>query len=267
MQSWNNEANQVQAASFAPPSQSAPDSRPADNAGEPVRNPEVIVYSHSSLLYWWPVWVVGYLMAGITYWAGRSHEVGADQVWFYPSSNLGVMFFLTLFLVILITNISVRGLASALVIVSAILVTFVLAFFGLWDPILNWFGDLKIQMNLGAYFWFSTLMFVVWASTVFIFDRMSYWRVTPGQITHEFVFGAAAKSYDTENLVLEKYRDDVFRHWVLGLGSGDLHIQPYGANREEIEVLNVLFLGNKIQAIQHLIATQPEGFNRTVAAK
>ena len=44
--------------------------------------------------------------------------------------------------------------------------------------------------------------------------------IRPGQVTQEFVFGAGAKSYDTDNLVLEKYRDDLFRHFVRGSGFG-----------------------------------------------
>jgi hypothetical protein len=35
-----------------------PDDRPA----------EVVVISHSPLFYWWPVWAVGFLMAGLSYW-------------------------------------------------------------------------------------------------------------------------------------------------------------------------------------------------------
>jgi len=227
----------------------------------PVAISEVVIYSHSSLFYWWPAWVVGFLLAGLTYWGGQRYEVGNDSIWLYPDSNPGVVFLLTLFLVIVITNVSMRGLVSALVIVTAVLITVLLAYFQLWDPILAWLGNLKVQLNVGAYFWFSTLMFVVWALTVFVFDRLSYWRFRPGQVTQEFVFGAAAKSYDTENLVLEKYRDDVFRHWVLGFGSGDLHIRPYGADREEIQAPNVLWIGRKIGAIQQLIATQPEAFS------
>src|SRR3712207_8475364 len=58
---------------------------------------------------------------------------------------------------------------------------------------------------------------------------------SPGQVTHVFVLGAASKSYDTENMVLEKFRDDLFRHWILGFGSGDLHITTYGAERRSEE--------------------------------
>src|SRR5262249_30865218 len=35
-----------------------PDDRPA----------EVVIVSHSPLFYWWPVWAVGFLMAGLSYW-------------------------------------------------------------------------------------------------------------------------------------------------------------------------------------------------------
>src|SRR5262249_27055712 len=28
------------------------------------------IISHSSLFYWWPVWLVGFIMAGLTWWDG-----------------------------------------------------------------------------------------------------------------------------------------------------------------------------------------------------
>jgi hypothetical protein len=32
---------------------------------------QVIIYGHSWLLYWWPVWLIGYVMAVLT-WMPRS---------------------------------------------------------------------------------------------------------------------------------------------------------------------------------------------------
>ena len=58
---------------------------------------ELKIYSHSSLVYWWPVWAVGYLMAILTYSLGQQYQIGQDREWFHTSSNLGVFFFLTLF--------------------------------------------------------------------------------------------------------------------------------------------------------------------------
>ena len=128
--------------------------------------------------------------------------------------------------------------------------------------VLRWLGNPKIHLNLGAYLCFSMLMFITWALTVFIFDRMTYWRIKPGQITFEYVFGSGSKSYDTDGMVLEKHRDDLFRHWLLGLGSGDLEIQTTGAHHDRIDVPNVLFIGSKVEVIQRMIAIKPEEFGR-----
>jgi hypothetical protein len=224
----------------------------------PVRQ-RLRIYSHSSLFYWWPVWVVGYIMALITYGEGQGYQLGASQTWIHPSSNLGILFLLVLFLVIVITNFTVRGLASGMVIMAVVLVAVLFAYAGWWDEIFRWFGRLEIHLNLGAYFWFSTLMLALWAVTVFGLDRMSYWEVTPGQLTYRSLFGGGSKSYNAQGMGLEKRRDDLFRHWLLGLGSGDLRIRTSGATREQIDVRNVLFIGAKARAMQRLISEVPEG--------
>ncbi|HKB36662.1 MAG TPA: hypothetical protein VKD72_09425, partial [Gemmataceae bacterium] len=35
-----------------------------------ARPRQVVVISHSPLFYWWPVWAVGFIMAGLSYWQG-----------------------------------------------------------------------------------------------------------------------------------------------------------------------------------------------------
>lgn len=217
------------------------------------------IYSHSPLFYWWPVWVIGYLMALITYGFGQEHLIGESRTWIHESNNLGLIFFFVLFLVILITNVSVRGLASGMVILGVALVIVLLAYFGWWDHILGWFGGLKISLNMGAYFWFSTLMLIVWLVSFLVLDRTSYWEINPGQVTHHWLFGSGSKSYDTQGMALDQHRDDLFRHWLIGLGSGDLEIHTSGTNGEQINVRNVLFIGSKVPIIQKLIAESPEG--------
>jgi hypothetical protein len=224
--------------------------------GEPMLR----IISHSNLLYWWPVWAVGFLMALLTYAEGTQFQIGRFLEYVHPSNNLGIIWFITLFLVIVITNVPVRGLASGMVILAIITVTITLAYYNLWDPLLAMLGDLSIHMNLGAYVFISTLLFVVWVLSVFVFDRMSYWQITPGQVTKVKLFGAGQTSYGTSNTVLEKYRNDVFRHWVLGLGSGDMKLKTSGANRQELDIPNVLFVGHKITAMQQMIAMKPDEF-------
>jgi hypothetical protein len=216
-------------------------------------------YSHSPLFYWWPVWGIGYLMAFITYGFGQEHLIGQTRTWIHDSSNLGLIFFSVLFLVILITSVSVRGLASGMVILGIALVIVLLAYFGWWDHVLGWLGDLKISLNLGAYFWFSSLMLMVWLVSVFVLDRTSYWEIKPGQLTLHALFGSGSKSYNTQGMALDKHQDDLFRHWLIGLGSGDLEIHTSGATRQQINVRNVLFIGAKVPVIQKLIAESPEG--------
>lgn len=222
--------------------------------------PELVIISHSTLFYWWPVWAVGYLMALFTWWHGQTLQVGDAIVHIHPSNNAGVLYFLTLFLVILISNVEVRGLASLVVVLGLVLAAVLLAYFRIWDRVLGWIGELNIFLNQGAYFWFSTLLFITWALATYVFDRFTYWVIKPGQITREHFWGAGSESYDTENMVLEKRRNDLFRHWILGLGSGDLKIHTYGGRAEEIFIPNVLFVGFKIEAVQRLIAEKPAEF-------
>ncbi len=250
---------------FAPESHASRDDYNPAAPGAPTSHAglrSMRIYSHSSLLFWWPVWVAGYIMAGHALWHFRLHQIESLSPytqWVHPSNNPGVIFILTIFAIILITNFSVRGLASGMVILGATLVIVVLAWLGWWDEIFRWLGNLTIHLSMGAYFWFSTLLFITWVVTVFCLDRLSYWEVTPGQLTHKMLFGTGSKSYNAQGMGLEKHRDDIFRHWLLGLGSGDLKISTSGATHEEIDLPNVLFIGSKVAAIQRLIAEVPEG--------
>src|SRR5262245_31730701 len=53
-----------------------PNTPPGD--GRPL---EVVVVSHTPFFYWWPLWVVGFLMAGLTYWYG-------DPIAFVPPGTV-----------------------------------------------------------------------------------------------------------------------------------------------------------------------------------
>jgi len=223
---------------------------------------EVRVYSHSIIFYWWPIWVVGYLMALVTRLGGEqvTFQIGGQEstVWFHPSGALGVIFTFTLVLVILMTHFAVRGVASLTVIVSAIAATLFLAYMGWWNTILDAVGHLRIYMNLSFYLFFSTAMFVVWALAVFVFVRFDYYVFRPGQLVHVTVFGGGEESFDTRGMSVIKIRDDLFRHWVLGLGSGDMHVATTGARKADFVVHNVLFVSHKLHKIQSLVAMRPD---------
>jgi hypothetical protein len=219
------------------------------------------IYSHSPFFYWWPVWVAGYVMAAVTWLGGEPVQFGGMVELVHPSQIPGVVFTVVLFGVILFTNVALRGLASVVAIVTALFLIVLLAYLDIWDDILSWLPQLSVHMNLGFYLFFSTLVFVVWGLATFVYDRMSYYEIRPGQITGERVIGGAERSYDTHGMVFEKERQDMFRHWILGLGSGDLHIHTMGAKRENLHIPNVLFVDWKVDAIQKLISTRPNDFS------
>ncbi len=222
--------------------------------------PELRIYSHSNLLYWWPVWAVGYLMAILTYFGNNEVSFGTHTELVAKAGWMGVVFTIVLFLVILMTSVTMRGVGSLAAILAVLFLVVLFAYLGWWDSIIQAVPHVSIHMNMGFYVCFSTLIFLLWGISTFVYDRMSYYVIRPGQIISDHVIGGAQKSFDTHGMVFEKIRQDLFRHWVLGLGTGDLHIYTMGAKREDLSIPNVVFVDWKVQAIQKMIATRPSEF-------
>jgi hypothetical protein len=223
--------------------------------------PELRIYSHSTFLYWWPVWVVGFLMAFLTWLNGQpvtfadGHtELFTDDRW------MGLVFTIVLFLVIFMTNVMFRGVSSVVAVLAVLFVILLFAYLHWWPSIIALIPHLSVHMNLGFYTLFSTLILLLWVGSVFVYDHMSYYVIRPGQIISDQVIGGAQKSYDTHGMVFEKVRQDLFRQWILGIGAGDLIIHTMGAQRETLYIPNVAFVDWKVQAIQKMIATRPSEF-------
>lgn len=220
---------------------------------------QVIVYGHSALFYWWPLWVTGYVMAVLTWLHHDQEVIGNKPEWFHPSQNLGVIYTLLLLLLIVVTSTKIKGMKAGLIIAALAFLTLLFVHLDWWDAILGWLGHQSISLSLGFYLFSSSLLLLVWLISVFVIDHLSFWRFRPGQVTHEYLGGIVNSSYDTDNMSISLNRqDDFFRHWIIGLGSGDLHIQTMGGRGVEINVVNILFVGAKIFEIQRLIATKPD---------
>jgi len=72
-------------------------------------------------------------------------------------------------------------------------------------------------------------------------------------LEHAQEIGDAETAYDTTGMTVQKQRSDLFRHWILGLGSGDLIVKTSGANSQEFHLPNVLFIGKKVQQIEDML--------------
>ena len=252
---------------------------------------EVYIVAHSMLFYWWPVWVVGLLMAGLTWLDGHRLAIvpagtqvvegfdGGREALVLPAgarlpqdpatgrpheptlrvashSGYGVLFIVVVLLVVFITNVPIRGLWSVVVIITVLLGTIILALAGWWDDILEAAGHSHVYINAFGYLAISLPLLVLWLVVVLLFDRQMYMVFAPGQLRVCQEIGSGEAAYDTLGMVVEKRRSDLFRHWLLGMGSGDLLVRTAGATAQQFEMHNVLFVGNKLQLIQQMLQTR-----------
>jgi hypothetical protein len=157
-----------------------------------------------------------------------------------------------LLIVIVITSVTLRGLWSVFVLVLLIMLSIIFAAAGWWESIFAHLGQLAIYINLGGYLTLSIILFGLWCLNFFVLDRQTYMIFTPGQVRVRLEIGAGETVYDTAGMVFHKQRSDLFRHWVLGLGSGDLVVRPANLGYA-LELPNVLRVGRKVRQIEELV--------------
>ena len=222
--------------------------------------PEIKIVSHSPIVYWWPVWVLGYLFALLSTVRGGPDGDGERLRVEDPSAGPGLIYVAVLLLVIIFTNVRLRGIYSLVTMLAITFVAVTLAWLGWWDAIAEVLPLLEVRMNVGFYLVMSTGLLVAWLLAFFVFDRLTFWRVRPGQIIEQRLVGDAERSYDLRNVLFEKSGEDLFRHVILGLGAGDLKLSLAGARTAELYIPNVLMVDRKVRAIQKLAAVQPDDF-------
>ena len=265
-----------------------PNAAPLAAGEQAVPDEEIRVYGHSNLFYWWPVWALGFLFALLTYLgdnrmkvvpagtqeervtdaAGQPREglvppagkdlpaqPGADGRGLLVSANskYGVIFVGAILLVIVITNFIFRGLVSVLVIAAAAITVLFVALMNWSDDVLAALGGLDVRMNAGGYLALAVPLFLIWLFSTFVYDHYVYLIVTRGQVRIRKDIGDGEVAVDSSGLLLTKERDDLFRHWLLGLGTGDLHVKTGGPANLDFELNNVLFIGSKLARIQNLL--------------
>jgi hypothetical protein len=210
---------------------------------------QIVIYGHSSLLYWWPVWLISFILAAVTYAEGDR----AGGVTVSSANAPGVIFVITLLAVALSSTVLLRGMMSVIAVVSAIAVCVAFAWFGWWGEILGFFGGLEIRINAAGYLCIGIPLFLAWLAVVYWYDRLHYITFGRGQIRYVQEVGDSEIVIPAEGAVVEKKRSDVFRHWLLGVGSGDLVIGSGGHNSPTIELKNVLHIRRKLLVIDKML--------------
>ena len=164
---------------------------------------------------------------------------------------VGTLYVIVLLIVITITNISIRGLWTVFFMVSIIMLAIIFAAAGWWEHIFRRFNQLSIYINLGGYVFISAILFIQWAINFFIFDRQTYMIFTSGQVRVRLEIGGQETVFDTLGMVVERERGDLFRHWILGFGSGDLIIKPMGLEHPLL-FPNVMQVESTVRQIERL---------------
>jgi hypothetical protein len=258
---------------------------------------EIRIVSHSNLFYWWPLWAVAFVLGFLSMFDGNSmaivpkkaeilHHVNvqatneaqrndvdaivapAGQIVDVPHLHIsryksyGVLFTIVLLLLIIITNVPLRGLWSVVVIVAVILlsVIFALAHIGeksIWEIIFDYVVRLHIYINAAGYFLIAISLLIIWLVTFLLFDPQIYMIFTPGQLRVRQEIGGGEEVHDTAQMFVQKQRNDLFRHWILGLGSGDLIVNTSGAASRHFDLPNVLFVGYKVKQIEDMLREKP----------
>lgn len=256
---------------------------------------EIKLISHSNLFYWWPVWVVSLLMAAWTAFENNRMAIvpdasvvtldastntytlkaptgkttkslddavrvaGSNDPAFRPrisqSSVPGVMFMVILLVTIFVTNVPLRGLWTFLTLALIVALALLLSLLKLWDTIFDRIAALHIHINMAGYFFIGLAVLIMWAVSVFVFDRRTYIIFTPGQIRVCEHIGESVQTYPTTGVSLEKLRDDIFRHYILGFGSGDLVVRVGGNHPKEIRMPNVLGIGWQLREVENVLAS------------
>jgi hypothetical protein len=147
-----------------------------------------------------------------------------------------------------------RGVWSLVAVLVTVLVAIGVQWSFGWSALFAQLGFLLIYMNLAFYLCLSTFFLVVWVMSFFMISRFTYWKFTHGQVTaHRF--GGLAHSLDTLGMGVKKLPDDLFLHWLLGLGAGDLELNMGGEKFLIENVLNVRGRARQAQSIIRRVKT------------
>lgn len=230
---------------------------------------EVKVYMRTWLLYWWPVWAVGYLMAAWTLLdnqhmalvpegaqvAGNTITVPEGTtpmltgVHVSPSRVPGMVFALTLLAVLAFGTVWLWGWRAFTFVLALAAAGLLISWMDWWLVLGRWVSYLHVYINLGGYLVISTGLLVLWMVQFFVVDRRRYVVFSLGQVRVHNEIGEEEKAYDTAGMSFEKAPYDWFR-WLVGFGAGDLRVKMRG---ETLELPNVVHVGRRLDAIEVLL--------------
>src|SRR5262249_487461 len=185
--------------------------------------------------------------------AGDPDELSQPRLRMDKSNGPGVLWAMTLLVVIFVTHIQLRGVWSLVAMLIVAFTSILVALLGWWDPILRFFQIFDIHINAFGYLTISLVLFVLWLVMFVFIDRLHYMVFTRSRVRVRKAIGEGEKIFDMRGMVFQRHRDDLFRHWLLGFGTADLTVFTSGANAQQIEMPNVFGIGRKLSLIHTML--------------
>lgn len=210
---------------------------------------EIKVYTHSLILYWWPIWALGLIFGFVSLFVSGEGTEGAARV-------QGQTFVFVLVFVIFSTTVKLRGANSVILGLILLIGGILLATANLSGPIAAFIGGLDIRMSPAFYWFVGISVFVMWAVMIFGFDKVKFYEIAPGQVRERVFWGSGDRAESGANARCRYLKDDFLRHRILGVVvTGDIEITL--ADGEVWYLHNVLFAKEKANRINELIVTRP----------
>jgi hypothetical protein len=240
----------------------------APAAPKSSKEPEVRIYAHSPIIYWWVIWAYGFVCALLTYAQGDKVAIGgAKAVLVHPSPWLGISFTALLLFVIVSTSVRARGLGALM------LLLLIAAAGGSVYAAVNTKQlfetppTLLIYLNLAFYIIVSSVLLAIWLLAVFITDRMSYWRFRGSHIERvrrlAGVTGRVPESYSVLHARITSHRDDLLNQRILGLGliglgtsDVDVKVSIPGGGNEHLRMENVWRATPNLRKVQEVMGAK-----------
>ena len=207
------------------------------------------IYTHSPILYWWPIWLLGFVFGFVSMFVSGEGTEAAARV-------QGQTFVFVLVFVIFSTTVKLRGANSVILGLILAIGGILLATANLSGPIASFIGGLDIRMSPAFYWFVSISVFLMWAIMIFGFDKVKFYEVAPGQVRERVFWGSGDRAESGANARCKYLKDDFLRHRMLGLVvTGDIEITL--GDGEVWYLHNVLFAKEKANRINELIVTRP----------
>jgi hypothetical protein len=201
---------------------------------------QLTVYWHSPMFYWWPVWVMGLVMAAWTFWEdhqvalfpegtqliegklaapeGRQLVVPQDPPIRMTASRVpGAIFVLTLIFTIYSVGGPLRAPWYFFMTALAAAVAFAGLWLGAWPEAFEAIAWTRIYINAGGYLAISAAVLAYWLLFVLVLDPWTCVEFSERQIRIYRAIGEAVEVYDAGGVFFEKRPYDWVR-WLMGGG-------------------------------------------------